>query len=92
MQWRFYRVVMNTQKASTTSSPVSRPAPRLLSDLHAGGALTAYQVERLLAKWPDLGEWHADPYFGTVREHSRAYIDQLARSEQDATFRKRAYQ
>ena len=52
-------------------------AAALIRDLAAGGALTANQAELLEAE-PRLDTWATSPYFGTVREHSRAYIDLLA--------------
>ena len=47
----------------------------MVRDLERGGALTNHQGERLRGLWPDLGDWTADPYFGTVAEHTRAYIE-----------------
>jgi hypothetical protein len=53
--------------------------PRLLVDLERAGVLTAHQVTLLMEQWPQLDEdWAASPYFGTVREHTRAYIERLA--------------
>jgi hypothetical protein len=58
----------------------------LIHDLEHGGALTTYQGSLLLDAWPDLdSDWAANPYFGTVREHARAYIDQLWRSDDPTT-------
>jgi len=51
---------------------------QLLLGLWLDGALTTQQVDRLLNLWPDVRYWAADPYFGTVREHTRAYIQQAA--------------
>ena len=62
-----------------TSGRIWPAAPTLIDDLERGGALTSYQVRLLRESWPDLDDdWAADPYFGTVREHTRAYIDRLA--------------
>ncbi len=48
---------------------------QLLNDLEAGGALTACQAEMLRQSWPNLDEDLAtNPYLGTVREHTRAYL------------------
>lgn len=47
----------------------------LFRDLERGDALTSHQGERLRGLWPKLGDWTADPYFGTVAEHTRAYIE-----------------
>jgi len=55
-------------------------AEQLLQSLEASGALTAHQAARLLSRWPDLGDWAADPYFGTVREHTYAHIERAADS------------
>jgi hypothetical protein len=42
------------------------------------GALSCSQVQRLLASWESLGDdWTSSPFFHSVGEHSRAYIDQL---------------
>lgn len=53
--------------------------PGLLDALERGGAITALQAKILADHWPDLPEdrW-SDPYLGSLREHTRAYIDQLA--------------
>lgn len=74
--------------------PIQRSGPRdervdggiaLIRDLERGGALTPYQAKRLLELWPNLDdEWWTDPYLRTVREHSRAYINQL-RPKSNAT-------
>lgn len=55
-------------------------AEQFLRSLEAGGVLTGRQVELLLSRWPHLGDWAADPYFRTVREHTRAYIERASRS------------
>jgi hypothetical protein len=69
------------QHPISSVKPASRRNPRLepaIRDLERGGALSSYQAERLLKLWPDLDDdWAVDPCFGTVREHSRAYLDQL---------------
>lgn len=65
----------------TKQEPAHRldDAVALINDLTAGGALTANQAERLVETWPHLDDvWAACPYFGTVGEHSRAYIGLLA--------------
>jgi hypothetical protein len=60
-----------------TSGRIWPAAPTLIDDLERGGALTSYQARLLRESRPDLGDdWATSPYFGTVREHSRAYIDQ----------------
>jgi hypothetical protein len=52
----------------------------LIHDLAASGALTACQAVRLLEAWPHLeDDWATSPYFRTIREHTRAYIDRLRR-------------
>jgi hypothetical protein len=71
--------------------PIQRSGPRdervdggttLIRDLERAGVLTSHQSARLLSLWPHLDdEWWADPYFRTVREHSRAYINQLRLSQ-----------
>jgi len=39
------------------------------------GALTPWQVEWLAEHWDNLPQdWHRDPYFHTVREHTVAFI------------------
>ncbi len=49
-----------------------------IGDLARGGAITSYQAKLLLKDWHELeDEWWSNPYLRTVREHSRAYIDQL---------------
>jgi hypothetical protein len=49
---------------------------------HGIEGLTPYQRALLDASWPYLDEdWAASPYFGTVREHARAYVERLARVE-----------
>ena len=53
-------------------------AELLLQDLEAGEVLTGNQVARLSSQWPDLGNWATDPYFGTVREHTRACLERAA--------------
>lgn len=55
-----------------------RGAEQLLQGLEAGGVLTGSQVAQLSSRWPGLGDWAADPYFGTVREHTRAYLERAA--------------
>lgn len=60
--------------------PVGGPqsTEMLIRGLGAGGALTALQAKLLLEAWPILNDdWAASPYFKTVCEHTRAYIDQL---------------
>jgi hypothetical protein len=56
----------------------------VVSTVHAfrdGGALTRSQAVLLLEAWPHLDDaWAASPYFGTVREHTRAYVNQLRRA------------
>lgn len=69
-----------------TAPPIERESSQrlddavvLIHDLTAGGALAAYQAELLLEAWPHLDNaWATSPYFGTVREHSRAYISRLS--------------
>jgi len=69
--------MLKTEKPQT---PVVHDAPAFLADLERGGALSSFQAQRLLAAWPTLADdWAANPYFGTVREHTRAYVDRLAR-------------
>ncbi len=59
--------------------------PPAVADLERDGALSAHQATRLLKAWPHLGDdWAASPYFGTVREHTRAYIDRLRPRSTDA--------
>jgi hypothetical protein len=66
--------MLKTEKPQTRVHDV----PAFLADLERGGALSSFQVQRLLAAWPTLADdWAADPYFGTVREHTRAYIDRV---------------
>jgi len=49
-----------------------------ISDLEHGAAITGCQAKLLLDGWHELeDEWWASPYLRTVREHSRAYVDQL---------------
>jgi hypothetical protein len=68
--------MLNTEKPQIQ---VAHDVPAFLADLERGGALSSFQARRLLAAWPPLADdWAANPYFGTVREHTRAYIDQLA--------------
>ena len=55
---------------------VSPSEVEFLDYVRAGG-----QVERLREKWPLLGGWTADPYFGTVQEHTSAFIEQVAAKE-----------
>jgi hypothetical protein len=56
------------------------PRNALIADLHSGGALTRHQADLLLDAWPHLDEdWAASPYFRTLCEHSRAYINQAQR-------------
>jgi hypothetical protein len=53
-------------------------AVQLIGDLERGGAITSDQANLLLESWHELeDEWWSNPYLRTVREHSRAYIDQL---------------
>jgi hypothetical protein len=85
--------------------PIQQSEPRgkrvdggiaLIHDLERGGALTAYQAQRLLASWGALADdWASSPFFRNVGEHSRAYMGQLrkpgipaakARSEPQSDF------
>jgi hypothetical protein len=38
------------------------------------GLLDARQAQRLVECWPETERLGADPYFGTVLEHTRAYL------------------
>jgi hypothetical protein len=75
-----------------TAPPIERApsqclddAIALVNDLTAGGALTTEQASWLLEAWPHLDDaWATSPYFGTVREHSRGYIDRLRGLSEDA--------
>lgn len=68
--------MLNTEKPQTQ---VVHDVPSFLADLERGRALAAHQVGLLMEMWPHLeDDWSANPYFGTVREHTRAYIDRLA--------------
>jgi hypothetical protein len=67
--------MLKTEKPQTR---VAHDIPAFFADLERGGALSSFQVQRLLAAWPLTDDWATDPYFGTVREHTRAYIDRLA--------------
>lgn len=62
----------------TKTAVVPNAAINLISDLERGGAITGYQAKLLLDGWHELeSEWWSSPYLRTVREHSRAYIEQL---------------
>jgi hypothetical protein len=58
------------------------PLSVLLSDLEAGGALTALQATILRDSTGRTTDW-SSPFLRNVREHTRAYVDQL-RSQQHA--------
>lgn len=54
--------------------------PPLYADPLDGLALTAHQAALLCSMWPHLdANWSSSPYFGTVREHTRAHIERLTR-------------
>jgi hypothetical protein len=55
----------------------TKHAVQLIGDLERGNAITGFQAKLLLEGWPLEDEWWSSPYLRTVREHSRAYIDQL---------------
>jgi hypothetical protein len=62
--------MLNTEKPQTQ---VVYDVPAFLADLERDGVLSSFQAQRLLAAWPTLtDDWAANPYFGTVREHTRA--------------------
>jgi hypothetical protein len=70
----------------TTLIPAAPSAAlELVGDLERGGAITSDQVKRLRDGWHELeNEWWSSPYLRTVREHSRAYIDQLRYKNADS--------
>ena len=52
----------------------------LIGDLERASALTTHQAALLRETWPHLdNDWASSPYFGTVREHTRAYIERQAK-------------
>jgi hypothetical protein len=64
---------------SATSEPSASASLAMIQALELAGALTTFQAARLFRAWPHLeDDWAASPYFGTVREHTRAYIEQAA--------------
>jgi hypothetical protein len=66
--------------------PVSPQCPLArIEDLRSGGALTDFQANRLIERWDDLPyDWHRDPYFHQVGEHSVAYINQWRQRQASA--------
>lgn len=66
------------------TAPVSR-SPQIdasvketLASLGRSKAITECQLKLLLDEWPELDEdWSAQPWFRSIREHSRFVIDQL---------------
>jgi len=67
--------MLKTEKPQTQ---VVHDVPAFLADLERGGALSSFQAQRLLTAWPLTDDWATDPYFRTVRAHTRAYIDRAA--------------
>lgn len=54
----------------------SAPTGGLSKVFRFGGALTTDQANCLAAHWPELpGDWAANPYLRSVREHTRAYVE-----------------
>jgi hypothetical protein len=50
----------------------------VVREFERDGVLSSHQAELLRVMWPLLGEeWRANPYFGTVRDHTAALIDRL---------------
>lgn len=70
----------NRLRVRPTDGAAGVEGEQLLQSLEVAGVLTAHQAEQLLSRWPHLGDWAADPYFHTVREHTRAYIEQASSS------------
>ena len=59
--------------------PIGSAQVASLTSLVLSGALTEWQAELLAARWPEIGDrWAAEPWFKSVPEHSRAYIERSA--------------
>src|SRR4029077_15764863 len=52
-----------------------------LQALQRGGTLSSLQARLLFESWPTLeDDWAANPYFGTVREHTRVFIERARKA------------
>jgi hypothetical protein len=63
----------------TTHKPQFSAVPPIRSeDLEWDIPLTPHQLALVREMWPHLKpDWASNPFFRGVREHTRAYIDQL---------------
>jgi hypothetical protein len=67
---------MPASNLTEPDSPETSPLPRIVADLRSAGGLTDFQATWLADRWPDLPEdWPSHPLLRTIREHTRAYID-----------------
>jgi hypothetical protein len=56
--------------------------PPILEDLERSGAITPFQAHLLAKNWPYLREdWASNLFLRSIKEHTRAYIDQARLAE-----------
>lgn len=60
----------------------SNPNCKVLANLERGEALSSAQAQLLLTSCQSLqDDWASGPFFRSIREHTRAYVDQLRAQE-----------